>query len=206
MNEDTNPLASIGMMPVPPLQKIPYWLSVGLPKGFNLGLRTGRREGAVLLGGDLVQEMTSEEYQCWATMLVPKTSEQMNDIRAQLGPSADQVLGNLTEQGLIRPITPGEVLSDGIGRLRPIPIGVGIGNLDDDPGTFLVGEWPAKPVMSIDGLGQVLWLRMDGKLSLQQVSDSTASWLDLDTEDLERGATKLVVHLMGARLLYLDSV
>jgi hypothetical protein len=95
-----------------------------------------------------------------------------------------------------------------LARLRPIPLGVGIGNGGDSPAGFQLQNASlslASP-LSLDAIAIMFWWEFDGTNSLGGVIERVAGRLtEFPRAGLEYAAAGLIRDLMANRLLYLDA-
>lgn len=162
--------------------------------------------GAVRRGGELVS-LDKAEYGMWTILLTPMTPREATEIASkQNWGELDQVMLRLRELDLVVKIEPGKAMDRLLGGLRPLPLGLGLGN-NGDPTRFEIqnaGLSLAAPV-SLDAAAVMFWWEFDGASSLQEISSRVAARLpEMSVDKAEVVLTELVHGLMGSRLIYLD--
>jgi hypothetical protein len=185
-----------------------YYAAVGIPQGVILDRASGEIAGAVRRGGELVS-LDPVEYGLWHRLLTPMTrvavvAAALHDELGDLDPAIER----LEDVDLVVAISPGAAMDDDLERLRPIPLGVGLGNLNGDPTRFEIqnSTMSLPSPVSVDAIAIMFWWEIDGTKSMREVVSYVASWLPELSDDLvETAATGLVGGLMANRLLYLDT-
>ncbi|MET0559723.1 MAG: hypothetical protein ABW065_13815 [Solirubrobacterales bacterium] len=185
------------------------WLtSVGIPQGI-LGDPEGEDEtGVVRRGGEFVS-LDSADYELWLFLLVPLPLATIVETAARrewLHPEA--TTKRLLERGLLVEIGPGEALGPGLDQLRPLPLGIGIGNTPSAPKEFRLQSADRslpRPVV-LDPIGVMLWWECDGASPLGEISSRVAARCpQLPPAALDQVTVGFARDLMANRLLYLDS-
>lgn len=119
----------------------------------------------------------------------------------------DRATARLRELDLLVRIEPGKPMDSALGRLRPLPLGVGLGNSSGDPATFEIQNAAlslAAPV-GINVSAVMFWWEFDGTRSLQEIASRVATRLpDMSADSADTILTELVHGLMVRRLMYLD--
>lgn len=186
----------------------PFYAAIGIPEGVIVDRATGEMEGAVRRGGELVS-LDQVEYGLWLLLLTPMTRALA--VEAALHSELDRpdpAVARLEELNLLVKINPGDMMDDDLSRLRPIPLGVGLGNLKGDHTRFEIQNTTLSlpsPV-SVDAVAIMIWWGFDGARSLREAVSHASSWLpELSVDRAGATATRLVNDLMTARLLYLDA-
>src|SRR6266849_185070 len=104
-----------------------YYLATGIPKGVIFDPDTGERAGAVRREGELVL-LDRDTYLLWLALLVPRTASDARRAARELEVDfTDESLSGLVDARLALSIRNG-TFQDLAARLRPIPLGAGIGN------------------------------------------------------------------------------
>ena len=148
------------------------------------------------------------DYELWLLLLSPLTIADIEETSSQQGWSAPhESLARLQALDLLVGVSGGGELEGDMTRLRPISLGVGIGNSHDSPSLFRLQDSTlsfATPVI-LDGLAILLWWEFDGATYLERAIANVASRFDnIPPQAVARGAAQLVCQLMAHRLLYLD--
>jgi hypothetical protein len=118
------------------------------------------------------------------------------------------VLGRLSDVELVAQFSPAESPNEQFARLRPVPRGVGAGNLEGEPGVFQIRDAQASNSMplSVDSVAVMLWWEFDGATSLAMaVKKVTARLPDLSESMIEMLTVRLVFRLMAQQLMHLDT-
>jgi hypothetical protein len=184
------------------------YAAVGIPQGLITDPEAAETAGAVRRGGQLVS-LTPDEYSLWASLGTPMSRGALDEAAEARGRQA--VYGGiqrLRELNLVLELDIEGSLDGQLGYLRPIPRGVGEGNLAGEPGTYQIkGESaPQSSGVSVDAVGIMLWWEFDGSVSLKTAMENVAKRLpELPRVALERLAVVLLMRLMAQRLIYLDS-
>ena len=212
-------------------QRMEYIVAVGLPKGFAYQDGEEEARGMIRLGGAL-RAVSVSAYVVWMFCLVPQRSEDLvthltDELYETLDPQDCQdALNELFDLNCLARISLGSPFDlDGkILDLIPVPSGFGIGNSLSNLDEFRVvlDGWtgPTELSISLDMIEQVLWFRMDGRLTLFEIiAEVYQSFVEYGAH-LEEGDRRvledrnqvaiegillcLVINLLGYRCLYLD--
>lgn len=182
--------------------------SVGIPQGLIVDPETGAMAGAVRRGGELVS-VDPEDYRLWTLLLTPLPFVAIAETAARRGwadPGA--AVERLSGSNLL--VTIGnaeETLNPDLARLRPLPLGVGIGNSGDSSGDFQLqnASLSLATPLSLDAIAIMFWWEFDGTSSLGDVIERVGGLLgEFPRDALEYAAARLTRDLMASRLLYLD--
>jgi hypothetical protein len=186
------------------IERVEYYCAVGVPKGWLVDPETGEKGGLFALGGEIVDALSVEEYGLWLAFLQPKTMVDGLRIGAEIcGRDVASDVASLVANGYLAAITPSAVFDDATARLRAIPRGMGLGNLDD-PLTYEIGLVPGTPLITVGPFGMVVWANLDGTRSLRDAADLAAFQSGQPVSEMQAAATALVVGAMGYGLLFLD--
>lgn len=183
------------------------YAAVGIPQGIIVDRASGEIAGAVRRGGELVS-LDKVEYGIWTILLTPMTPRAATEMASdQNWGELDQAIARLRELDLLVRIEPGKAMDSALGRLRPLPLGLGLGNASGDPATFEIQNAAlslATPV-SLNVVAIMFWWEFDGTSSLQEIASRIATRLpDLSVDSADAVLTQLVHGLMVNRLIYLD--
>jgi hypothetical protein len=182
-----------------------YYCSLGIPNGVVVNLAGTERAGSVRRGGRL-ESLDRDEYGLWLLLLTPHTWTDAVAAAGRVGVSdADAVLRRLVDSWLVVSIVPGTRLDGVTGRLRPIPTGMGVGNVGPQPTEFGLADRALKVVATVDAIGAALWSEFDGATLLQTAVAAVAQWWDAPPADIDAAATWLVWSLLAHRLAYIDT-
>jgi hypothetical protein len=185
----------------------PLHISVGIPQGVLVDQGTGEIAGAVRRGGELVS-LDRVEYGIWSLLLTPMTLAMATDVASssEWG-NLEQTIARLRKLDLLVGVEAGKSMDSTLGRLRPISLGVGLGNNSGDPTRFEIQNAALslpEPV-SLDVVGVMFWWEFDGTRSLREIVGRVVARLPNLSADLAWAvATQLACGLMASRLLYLD--
>jgi hypothetical protein len=184
------------------------YAAVGIPHGLILDPGNRETAGAVRRGGQLVS-LEPVKYGIWTALLTPLTMT----ASARLAAACDwgdpaPVIGWLADQDLLVPIDPGKPMNGALARLRPIPLGYGLGNTGGDAMRFEIQDATlsrAEPV-ALDVASAMFWWEFDGATSLNEaVSAITSRVPSLPPHEASIIAARLACELMLGRMLYLDT-
>jgi hypothetical protein len=184
------------------------YAAVGIPHGLILDPDNQEKAGAVRRGGQLVS-LEPVQYGIWTALLTPLTMT----ASARLAAACDwgdpePVIGWLADQDLLVPIDPGKPMNGALARLRPIPLGYGLGNAGGDAMRFEIQDATlsrAEPV-ALDVASAMFWWEFDGATSLNEaVSAITSRVPSLPPHEASIIAARLACELMLGRMLYLDT-
>jgi hypothetical protein len=184
------------------------YAAVGIPHGLILDPGNQEKAGAVRRGGQLVS-LEPVKYGIWTALLTPLTMT----ASARLAAACDwgdpePVIGWLADQDLLVPIDPGKPMNGALARLRPIPLGYGLGNTGGDAMRFEIQDATlsrAEPV-ALDVASAMFWWEFDGATSLNEaVSAITSRVPSLPPHEASIIAARLACELMLGRMLYLDT-
>jgi hypothetical protein len=185
------------------------YAAVGIPQGLITDPEVAETAGAVRLGGELVS-LTPDEYGLWTCLGTPMSLTAFGEAAAARGwQAADGGIERLRELNLLLELDTEGSLDGQLGYLRPIPRGVGAGNLAAEPGMYQIkGETASQsPAVSVDAVGIMLWWEFDGSVSLKAAMENVAKRLpELPRMTLERLAVVLLMRLMAQRLIFIDTV
>lgn len=203
---NTYPAAGSLTAETPPDIGLSY-AAVGIPQGIVVDRASGEAAGGVRRGGELVSIETSE-YELWAALLTPMTPAAISEAAVKRGWShLNQSMKRLAALSLLAKIEPGKALGSSLERLRPLPLGVGLGNLPGDPTRFEIQNASLslpRPV-SLDVIAVMFWWEFDGARTLREISARVATKIvGLSIGHAEAVASQLVYALMDSRLIYLD--
>jgi hypothetical protein len=184
------------------------YAAVGIPQGLITDPEAAETAGAVRRGGELVS-LTPDDYGLWTCLGIPMSRAALDEAAAARGWQATHGgIQRLRELNLVLELDTEGSLDGQLGYLRPIPRGVGAGNLASEPGTYQIkGESASQsPAVSVDAVGIMLWWEFDGSVSLKTAMENVAKRLpELPRMALERLAVVLLMRLMAQRLIYLDT-
>lgn len=184
------------------------YAAVGIPQGLITDPEAAETAGAVRRGGELVS-LTPDDYGLWASLGTPMSRATLDEAAAACGRQAAYGgIQRLRELNLVLELDIEGSLDGQLGYLRPIPRGVGAGNLAAEPGTYQIkGESASQSsAVSVDAVGIMLWWEFDGSVSLKMAMENVAKRLpQLPRAALERLAVVLLMRLMAQRLIYLDT-
>lgn len=185
----------------------PYYAAVGIPQGIIVDPASGEIGGAVRRGGELVS-LDSVEYALWTILLAPATPAAVTEAASNHnGRRLDQSIARLGELDLLVTIEPGKAMGAALERLRPLPLGVGLGNCKGDPMRFEIqnASLSLPSPVSLDVLAVTFWWEFDGTRSLREITERVIARVpSLSIGRAEAVATQLTYGLMATRLLYLD--
>lgn len=185
----------------------PSYVAVGIPQGVVVDRASGEIAGAVRRGGELVS-LDSVEYGLWTILLTPMTlttatGTASNHNRVHL----DQAFARLGELDLLVTIEPGKAMNGALERLRPLPLGLGLGNCKGDPTRFEIqnATLSLPSPVSLDVVAIMFWWEFDGTRSLREIASHVAARVPgLPIDRADTIAAQLAYGLMASRLLYLD--
>jgi len=184
------------------------YAAVGIPQGLIVDQENSEIAGAVRRGGELVS-LEPAEYGMWTALLTPLTLDaaiKIAAIRSWKGP--ESIIARLGELNLLAPIDPGNAMNDALSRLRPIPLGCGLGNMGGDSMQFEIQNATlSRPSpISLDVVSVMFWWEFDGLNTLQEaVALVTSRVPGLSLHQANTIAAQLAFVLMVNRMLYLDS-
>jgi hypothetical protein len=184
------------------------YAAVGIPQGLIVDQESGEIAGAVRRGGELVS-LEPVEYGMWTTLLTPLTLGAAIKVASIRGwSSPEPVIARLADLNLLAPIDPGQAMDGTLSRLRPIPLGCGLGNLGGDPMRFEIqNAILSRPSpISLDVVTIMFWWELDGISTLGEVVSQVRSRVPgLSLPRANAIAAQLAFSLMVNRMLYLDS-
>jgi hypothetical protein len=172
------------------------YVSVGIPQGLFVDPSSGEIMGAVQRGGELVS-LEPDDYELWDTLLIPRDSH-----------DHAQALARLRDRGLIAEITREPAANTKLTRLRPIPLGAGLGNANRNADRFGIqnATYTLPGPVELDAITVMFWWDMDGSNDVAALVERAAARLpEFPQMALERAAVEIVERLMAKRLLYLDA-
>jgi hypothetical protein len=185
----------------------PSYAAVGIPQGISVDRASGEIAGGVRRGGELVS-LDSIEYELWAILLTPMTPAAATEAASNHNWShLDQSIARLGELDLLVTIEPGKAMGRALERLRPLPLGVGLGNYKGDPTRFEIqnATLSLPSPVSLDVVAIMFWWEFDGTRSLREIAARVAARIpSLSIDRAEAVVTQLAYGLMASRLLYLD--
>lgn len=184
------------------------YVALGIPQGVIADPSARSLAGAVRRGGELVS-ISPDDYDVWGALLTPRSTATLADIASLRGwGDTTDVLRRLKEMELVAEFNPAESPEGQFARLRPIPRGVGGGNLAGAAGVFQIKDAPSSESspLSVDAVTVMLWWEFDGAASLAKAVTKVAARLpDLRASMIEMLAVPLVLQLMAQRLIHLDT-
>jgi hypothetical protein len=184
------------------------YAAVGIPQGLIVDTENNEIAGAVRRGGELVS-LEPAEYGMWTALLTPLTLDaavKVASIRSWSSP--ESIITRLGELDLLAPIDPGRAMDRTLSRLRPIPLGCGLGNLGGDSMQFEIQNATlSRPApVSLDVVSIMFWWEFDGISTLEEVVKLVTSRVPgLSLHQANTIAAQLAFVLMVNRMLYLDS-
>jgi hypothetical protein len=183
------------------------YAAVGIPQGIIVDRANGEIAGGVRRGGELVS-LDSVEYWLWTILLTPMTPAAATEAAPNHDWShLDQSIARLRELDLLVTIEPGKAMGAALERLRPLPLGVGLGNYKGDPTRFEIqnATLSLPSPVSLDVVAIMFWWEFDGTRSLREISSHVAARIPgLSIDRADTVVTQLAYGLMASRLLYLD--
>jgi hypothetical protein len=185
----------------------PSFAAIGIPQGMIVDRASGEIGGAVRRGGELVS-LGTVEYALWTILLTPMTLSAVTEVVSNRSwDSLDGAIARLGELDLLVTIEPGKAMGGTLERLRPLPLGLGMGNCKGDPTRFEIqnATLSLPTPVSLDAVAIMFWWEFDGTRSLREISSHVAARLPtLSIDRADTVATQLAYGLMASRLLYLD--
>jgi len=184
------------------------YAAVGIPQGLIVDPETKEIAGAVRRGGELVS-LEPVEYGIWSALLTPLTPA----ASAKLATAChwgdpEPIIGLLDGLSLLVPIDPEKPMNGALSRLRPIPLGCGLGNASGDPTRFEIqnATLSRSSPLSLDVVAAMFWWEFDGTTSLQEITSAITSRIPgLPVHRVSAIAAHLAYELMRNRMLYLDT-
>jgi hypothetical protein len=188
----------------------PRFAAVGIPQGVVVDPEAGEEAGAVRRGGEVVS-LDRVSYELWLLLLVPLPFAAIAASAASRGwGDLEPALARLARSQLSVALTQGEdELAAELATLRPIPLGMGIGNTAAAPDTFRLqsADHSRQGPVVLDSFGVTFWWECDGASSLDEIVDRLAGRrTDLPRAAFVQTVVALTAELMTGRLLYLDSM
>jgi hypothetical protein len=184
------------------------YAAVGIPQGLIVDRENREVAGAVRRGGELVS-LDPVEYGMWTTLLTPLTLSASAEVAsARNWSNPEQMVARLGQLNLLVPIDPAKAMNGAMSRLRPIPLGCGLGNLRGDSKRFEIQNATlSRPSpISLDVVSAMFWWEFDGASTLQEIVAAITS--RVPSLSLHRAGVivvRLVYILMVNRMLYLDA-
>jgi hypothetical protein len=184
------------------------YAAVGIPQGLIMDRDNSEIAGAVRRGGELVS-LDPAEYGMWITLLTPLTLDASVKVAsARNWSDPEPVIARLEDLNLLTRIDPGQAMDDTLSRLRPIPLGCGLGNLKGDSTSFEIQNATlSRPsAISLDVVSIMFWWEFDGTSTLREIAAQVVSRVpSLSLHRADTIASQLTYGLMFNRMLYLDS-
>jgi hypothetical protein len=189
-------------------QQTSLYVALGISQGIIADASARTLAGTVRRGGELVS-ITQNEYDLWSSLLTPRSHATLDEIASLRGwvDIAEQVR-QLVELGLVAELDLAGGSNGDLAHLRPVPRGVGLGNLSGDGGVYQIQDLQGSgsTPLSVDAVMIMLWWEFDGAASLATAAASVATRCpDVPHDMIESIAVSLVVRLMTQRLLHLDT-
>jgi hypothetical protein len=185
----------------------PSYVAVGIPQGVIVDRAGGEIAGAVRRGGELVS-MDTLEYALWTILLTPMTLTAATEAASSSNSrSLGQAIVRLRELELLVAIEPGKPMGGALKRLRPLPLGLGLGNSTGNPASFEIqnATLSLPTPLSVDIVAVMFWWEFDGTKTLGEIAAHVASRLsNISRDDADTMTSQLAYGLMANRLLYLD--
>lgn len=185
---------------------VPHLCGIGIPQGWTVFPSGEEPIGSVSRGGQLVDELSADQYALWLLLLQPKQHQQALETGARLGlsrPESD--LAVLRQLDLVVDFTPSGPLEVHVGRLRAVPTAISLGNSAEQPDLYAIGHRLEQPEIAVGALEMALWTCFNGAWSLQDVVVEVAERFSLPGVALGRAVTALVFQAMTARIMLLDA-
>lgn len=184
------------------------YAAVGIPQGLVRDHASGEVAGAVRRGGELVS-LARDDYELWTLLLTPMTTEAIVETALHHNWSRPAAtLTRLEKLELLVTISPRKKIGSHLARLRPIPLGVGMGNLSGDSTSFQIqnATLSLPTPISVDPISIMFWWDFDGVTPLAMVVEHLTSRLpEFSADAIATAAASLTHLLMARRLLYLDT-
>jgi hypothetical protein len=182
-------------------------VAVGIPQGVIADPPNRTLAGAVRRGGEIVT-LSQDDYDLWGSLATPRTPATLAEVASlrRWDDAADRVR-SLTATDLVWELDPSQHHKEQLSRLRPVPLGVGAGNLAGDSRVFQIkAASPSQPKpITVDAMTIMLWWEFDGATSLAAaIARVSARAPEVREEMIEALAIPFVLSLMAGRLLHLD--
>ena len=185
-----------------------FYVALGIPQGVIADPSARSLAGSVRRGGELVS-LSPDDYDVWGALLTPRSTATLAEIASLRDWSnTTDVLRRLKDMALVAEFDPAESPKGEFARLRPIPRGVGTGNLAADAGVFQIKDAPSShsTLLSVDAVTVMLWWEFDGAASVATaVTKVTAQLPELRGDMIETLAVQLLLRLMSQGLIHLDT-
>jgi hypothetical protein len=181
-----------------------FYAALGIPQGIVADPANRTLAGAVRRGGELVT-LSQDDYDVWSSLLAPKSDVAFAEIASLRGwTDTEDTLRRLLDTGLAIEFRGTRARDEQLARLRPIPRGAGVGNLNGDPRVFEISG-PGEP-LAVDAVTVTLWWELDGATSLATAISRVARRIpETDREMLEATAVHLILRLQARGLIHLDT-
>ena len=207
---DTNPLARTPVELSALLAKR-IVLSVGVSQGRIVDETddTTRSKFFIRRAGEVVP-ISEPAYALWRWTLVPRSVEEFEARSNELsGSNEDSQLHaqELERLNLVTAFGPAQSEWNAVAeKLRPIPLGFGIGNSESEIPLFTISSALGEPMVQVDPLGFWIWLTWDGTLSIGEGADQLASTIpeEVTRSVILRSARELTVICVNIGLIVLD--
>jgi hypothetical protein len=185
-----------------------FQVALGIPQGVIADPPSRSLAGTVRRGGELVS-LSPDDYDVWGALLTPRSTATLAEIASMRGwGDTTDVLRRLKDMELVAKFDPTDSPNEQFARLRPIPRGVGAGNLEGEAGIFQIKDAQSSQStpLSVDAVTVMVWWEFDGAASLAKAVTNVAARLpDLRENMIEMLAVRLVLRLMAQRLIHLDT-
>ena len=188
----------------PEFEQVPHYVAVGVPLGFFVDPDSGERGSFLSFEGEIVGNLSVEEYALWLSFFHPQQKTRSLEVGRELyDRDVGSELAKGVANGYLMEFTPYTELNETTERLRPIPRGVGMGNLND-PLLFEITNQTGNLAMIFNALGIAVWNNLNGMRSLRSAISLAADQSGQSPGVLEVAATELVCVGMAAGMLFLD--
>lgn len=150
-------------------------------------------------------------YELWLALLVPLPFEAITESAARRGwGDPEPALARLAGLQLSVALAQEEdELAAELATLRPIPLGMGIGNTPAAPDIFRLqsADHSRQEPLILDSFGVTFWWECDGASTLDEIVERLAGRpTELPRAGFVQTVVALTTNLMTERLLYLDSM
>jgi len=187
----------------------PTYYAIGLPQGVLVDSNQSEEPfGNIRRGGKTVM-IPFAAYQWWVLALDGVGVDTFRDLAAKQNEMEDfsDNLAWMVESRLLLPWTGENGDIERFPEIRVLPAGVGVGNSRDDPVGFVILSRRGDPSgLRVDIVGYIIWMFLDGVVTLEQACQATAEHAKVPVEDVRQRALTLVPTLMRNGLALLDVV
>jgi hypothetical protein len=182
------------------------YIAIGVPLGrWSSPGDTGAAPAAIVRQGDQFLLVDLGTFEVFLSAISPRQRSELVMAAEEAGfEDPVEPAESMIQRGLLVPFgnDPGEDLRQ-LRDLRLQPIGIGLGDLGTEPGSYRIARHDLKPLLECDAVTYSVWAASDGR-SLGTVSEQIGSSYGVGRDEVLRHLIRVLPGLVESGAAFLD--